>query len=81
MKDLHFQSATRLATLLRTRKIGCLELLERFLARVESYNPALNAIIWMDRAGARKRARQADAALRHGLASGASAVRRRRSSS
>jgi len=40
--------------------------LEHFLARVEKYNPSINAIIWMDAEKARRRARQADAALTKG---------------
>ncbi len=63
---LHYQSATRLAALLRARKIGCLELLNHFLQRVERHNPTVNAIVWMDIRAARKRARQADAALAKG---------------
>lgn len=66
MTALHHQSATRLAALIRARKLGCLELLDHYLARVDRLNPAINAIVWMDRAGARKRARQADAALAKG---------------
>src|SRR5262245_13699235 len=63
MTDIAFSSAKKLAGLLRRRKIGCLELLEHYLARVERFNPALNAIIATDLAGARKRARAADRAL------------------
>lgn len=66
MDKLHFKSATDLAALVRTKKIGALELLEHFLARVEKYNPRLNAIIWMDAEKARARARAADAALAKG---------------
>src|ERR1700704_1004676 len=64
--DLHYKSAVQLAALIRRKKIGCLELLDHFLARVEKYNPQLNAIIWMDREKARKRAKAADAALKKG---------------
>jgi amidase len=64
--DLHFKSAVELASLIRRRKIGSLELLDHFLARIEKYNPKLNAIVWMDREKARKRARAADAALKKG---------------
>jgi len=64
--DLHYKSAVQLAALIRKRKIGCLELLDHFLARVEKFNPQLNAIIWMDREKARKRAKAADAALKKG---------------
>jgi hypothetical protein len=66
MTELHYLSATRLAALIRSRKIGCLELLEHFLARVERHNPAINAIVWMDAKAARKQARAADAALARG---------------
>jgi len=66
MTALHFQSATRLAALIRTRKIGCLELLDHYLGRVERYNGVINAIVWMDKKAARKRARAADAALARG---------------
>jgi len=66
MTALHHHPATRLAALIRARKLGCLELLDHYLARVDRLNPTINAVVWMDRAGARKRARQADAALAKG---------------
>lgn len=66
MDQLHYKSATELASLIRRKKVGALELLDHFLARVDRYNPRLNAIIWIDRDKARKRARAADAALRKG---------------
>jgi amidase len=58
-----FRSAKALAADLRKKKIGCLELLDLYLQRVEKHNPELNAIIAMDVEGARKRARAADRAL------------------
>src|SRR2546422_2417635 len=63
MLDTPFQSASALASLIRRKKIGCVELLELYLARVEKYNPALNAIIATDLEGARRRARAADRTL------------------
>ena len=63
MLDLPFRSAKQLAAAIRRKKIGCLELLETYLARVERYNPALNAVVATDLDGARKRARAADRAL------------------
>ncbi|HUK08356.1 MAG TPA: amidase [Stellaceae bacterium] len=66
MNDIHFWSAKRLAAAVRRRKIGCLELLEHYLKRVERHNPALNAIIATDIPAARKRARAADRALGKG---------------
>lgn len=62
MTDLHFRSATSLAGSLRDGDIGARELLEHFLARVDQFNPTLNAVILQDRAGARARADAADAA-------------------
>jgi len=58
-----FRSAKELAADVRKKKIGCLELLDLYLERVEQHNPALNAIVAMDIEGARKRARAADRAL------------------
>ena len=63
---LHFASATELAQRIRDKQVGCLELLDHFLGRADRFNPALNAIIWMDVEGARERARAADAALAKG---------------
>jgi amidase len=62
----HFRSAKQLASDIRRRKIGCLEALDMFLARVERFNPQLNAIVASDVPAARRRARQAEAALRKG---------------
>jgi len=64
--DLPFRTAKQLAAAIRSKKIGCLELLELYLKRVEAHNPKLNAIIATDLDGARKRARAADAALKRG---------------
>jgi amidase len=65
-QDIAFWPAKKLAAHLRNRKIGCLELLDHYLDRVERYNPALNAIIATDIPGARKRAKAADRALAKG---------------
>ena len=58
-----FRSAKELAAEIRRKKIGCLELLDLYLSRVEKHNPALNAIIATDVENARRRARAADRAL------------------
>lgn len=63
MQDLPFRSAKELASLIRRKKIGCLELLDLYLARIEEHNPALNAVVALDVEGARKRAKAADRAL------------------
>jgi len=45
MDDRAFASATQLANEIRDRRIGCVELLDFYLARAERHNPALNAIV------------------------------------
>ena len=70
MTDIAFLPAKRLAGLIRRGKIGSLELLDHYLARVERFNPALNAIIATDIPAARRRARAADRALAKGEAWG-----------
>ncbi|GAB5470203.1 MAG: amidase [Rhodospirillales bacterium] len=66
MTDLALRSATDLAADIKARKLGCLELLEACLARLERFNPSLNAVIWQDLEQARARARAADEALARG---------------
>jgi amidase len=61
-----FSSATEIAAAIRLRRASALEVLELFLSRIQKYNPALNAICTLDEAGARARAREADAALARG---------------
>jgi amidase len=60
MTDVAFAPAYKLAAMIRARKIGCLELLEHYLRRVEKFNPDLNAIVVSDIEAAKKRARAAD---------------------
>ncbi|HVH79117.1 MAG TPA: amidase [Stellaceae bacterium] len=66
MENHAFASATQLSGEIRDRKIGCLELLDFFLARADKFNPKLNAIIAWQIDKARDRARAADAALARG---------------
>ena len=66
MSQLHFATATELASKIKRREISAAELLDHFLGRVEKYNPRLNAIIWMDVEGARARAKAADEAMDRG---------------
>src|SRR5882757_10092120 len=64
--SLPFRTAKQLAAAVRKKKIGCLELLDLYLKRIEAHNPALNAIIATDIPGARKRAKAADKAVSAG---------------
>jgi amidase len=63
---LPFRTAKQLAAAIRKKKIGCLELLDLYIDRIEAHNPKLNAIIASDIEGARKRAKTADRAVRAG---------------
>jgi len=63
MLDTPFRSAKQLAADIRKKKIGCLELLDLYLARVEKYDGTLNAVVVRDFDRARTRARAADRAL------------------
>jgi amidase len=63
---LPFQTAKQLAAAIRKKKIGCVELLDLYLERIEAHNPELNAVIAMDVEGARKRAKAADKAVKAG---------------
>ncbi|WP_398467360.1 amidase [Tardiphaga sp.] len=53
--------------LLKTGQTRSRDLLEEHVARIEKYNPALNAIIYLSLAEARKRADEADAARSAGI--------------
>jgi amidase len=59
--DLAFQSATRLAALLRSRELSCGELLDHYIARVERLDTRINAVVVRDFDRARDRARALDA--------------------
>lgn len=63
MRDIPFRSAKELASMIRRKKIGCLELLDLYLQRIERYNLQINAIVFMDVEKARIRAKKADQAL------------------
>ena len=63
MLDVPFRSARQLARDIRQKKIGCLELLDLYIARVEKYDTALNAVVVRDFERARTRARAADRGL------------------
>ena len=70
MSDLAFASATELAAAIQRREISAVELLEHYLARVDEYNGALNAIVVDVRDQAREEAAAADQALAEGKSCG-----------
>ena len=68
--DLTASSVVELAATLRSKKASAREVLGEHLARIERFNPAINAIVRLDQERARARAEQADAALARGESSG-----------
>jgi amidase len=66
MTELALQPAHVLADAIRTRRLSSRELLDHHLSRVEQLNPPLNAVVTVDRDGARRAADAADAALTRG---------------
>ena len=58
--DPTFLPAKRLASLIRRGDIGCLELLDHYIARVERHDSRINAVVVRDFERARKRARTLD---------------------
>ncbi|RWA77542.1 amidase family protein [Mesorhizobium sp.] len=64
--DIAFSSTTKLAAAIATRKISAVEALDAHLAQIDKHNVAINAVVILDREGARERARQADAAVARG---------------
>ena len=58
-----FTSASFLAAAVRNRQIGCLELLDYFIKRVERLDGAINAVVVRDFERARERARLLDSSV------------------
>ena len=68
--DLVFSSAVDLAAAIDARKISAVEALDAHLSQIDAHNKAVNAVISLDREGARSQAKKADAALARGEALG-----------
>jgi len=60
------RGAVELMELMARRAISPVEVLDSCLARIESTNPAVNAVVTLDEAGARAQAREAEAAIMRG---------------
>lgn len=69
--ELTWLPAWQIRDLVRKRDVSAVEVLEHFLARIEELNPVLRAFAYIDWAGARKAAEEADAAQRGGASLGA----------
>jgi amidase len=66
MTELCYLSAVELAARLRRRELSAVEVLEAYLDRIATVNPALNAVVSLDAATAREAAATADRALSRG---------------
>src|SRR5688572_12460962 len=64
--DLCFLSIAELASLMRARTVSPVEVTEAHLARIERFNPTLNAFVTIMAAEAREAARRAEAELAAG---------------
>jgi len=62
--DLDFASALDAAAAIRNKRVSSVELTERMLARIERYNPKLDAFVYVTRERALAEARKADEAAR-----------------
>src|SRR4030095_6248281 len=63
-RALVFTPAVELSKLYRARKVSPLEVMQAVLARIDTVNPAVNAIVTLTREAALREARRATAALR-----------------
>ncbi len=65
-EELWYADATMLASLIRSRQISSMEVIEAFLRRIETINPRINALVTLIADGAIASAREADALLMRG---------------
>ncbi|MER9890859.1 amidase [Mesorhizobium sp. M0119] len=68
--DIVFSSTTQLAAAIRDRTVSAIEVLDEHLAQIDRHNEAVNAVVTLDREGARQRAGKADEAQARGQALG-----------
>ncbi len=66
MTELWERDAWELANEVRSGEVSSVELLDLFLARVERFDPELNAFCFIDVEGARRRAAEIDARVARG---------------
>src|SRR3954470_3220490 len=69
--DLIFMSATKLAQLIREKKVSAKEAVTAYYKRIDEVNPKINAVVQFCRDRAYKEADAADAALARGEIKGA----------
>jgi len=68
--ELAYVPAHELAARIRRRELSPVEVIDTFIRRIEARNPSLNALVYLDFDGARRRAKEAESALLAGEALG-----------
>lgn len=66
MNELNFQSATKLAELIRAKEVSPVEVVEAHIQRIEEVNPKLNAFVTMTFDSAMEAARQSEQRITRG---------------
>lgn len=66
MHPFHYFSISEIAEGIRSKKFAPPEILEAHLARIQSWQPKLNAFVHLDAEAAHKQARAAESAIQHG---------------
>lgn len=61
--ELAYLTAHELAARIRRRELSPVEVVDAFIRRIETRNPSLNALVYLDFEGARTRAKEAERAL------------------
>jgi amidase len=64
MTDLVHLSVHQLAQAIRQRQVSTVEVVQAHLSHISQHNPALNAIVTLDKERALRRAQESDAAWR-----------------
>src|ERR1700758_467852 len=64
--ELAYVPAHELAVRIRRRDLSPVEIVDAFIRRIEARNPSLNAFVFLDFDGARKRAKEAERAVMAG---------------
>lgn len=76
VSDLHFQTATDLAPLIKARKISPVELVRTCLAQIEKVNPKVNAFLTVLGDRAMQQAQEAEREIWPGVIAGRCTVSR-----
>ncbi|MGL5831799.1 MAG: amidase, partial [Waterburya sp.] len=64
--DIIFATASQLAQMIRDKEVSAVEVVDAYLEQIEKHNDKINAIVTLDAARARTRAKEADEALARG---------------